>query len=68
MAQRRNVEAAKLAIEAQHAARWLDPKYIGVGLQIGRAVGWQKLAPLVAVWILAAGVAWEWSDKPRQNS
>jgi hypothetical protein len=68
IAQRRNVEAAKLAIKAQSATRWLDPKFLGVGLQIGRAIGWQKLVSLGAVGILAAGLAWGWSDKPRQNN
>jgi len=66
-AQRRNVEAAKRAIEAQSATRLLDPKLLGVGLQIGRAIGWQKLVSLAAVGILAAGLAWEWSGKPHQH-
>ena len=67
MVQRRNVETAKLAIEAQSTARWLDPKFLSVGLQIGRTIGWQKLVSLAAVGILAAGLAWEWSEKPHEN-
>jgi hypothetical protein len=67
-AQRRNVEAAKRAIAAQSATRLLDPKFLGVGLQIARAIGWQKVVSLAAVGILAAGLAWEWSGKPHQDS
>jgi hypothetical protein len=66
-AQRRNVEVAKRAIEAQSATRLLHPKFLGIGLQIGRAIGWQKLISLAAVGILAAGLAWEWSGKPHQD-
>ena len=67
---RRTVEEAKLALAAPNAAPWLDPKVLGVGLQIGRAIGgrrrqggrgragaWLLLAPLVVIGFVAAGMA-----------
>jgi hypothetical protein len=65
---RRTVEEAKLALAARNAAPWLDPKVLGVGLQIGRAIGghrrqggragaWLLLAPLVVIGFVAAGMA-----------
>ena len=57
---RRTVAGARLALEARSHAPWLDPKFGGVGLQIGRAIGWRRLVPLAAVGVLAAGLAKEW--------
>jgi hypothetical protein len=57
---RRTVAGARLALEARSHAPWLDPKFVGVGLQIGRAIGWRRLVPLAAVGVLAAGLAKEW--------
>jgi amino acid transporter len=58
--QRRTIAGAKLALAAHSHAPWLDAKYLGVGLQIGRAIGWRRLVPIAAVGILAAGIAKEW--------
>jgi hypothetical protein len=58
--QRRNVASAKLELTARRHAPWLDPKFVGVGMQIGRAIGWRRLVPLAAVGVLAAGIAKEW--------
>jgi len=58
--QRRTVASAKLELAARRHAPWLDPKFVGVGMQIGRAVGWRRLVPLAAVGVLAAGIAKEW--------
>jgi hypothetical protein len=58
--QRRTVASAKLALAARSRAPWLDPKLLGAGLQIGRALGWRRLVPLAAVGFLAAGLAKEW--------
>jgi hypothetical protein len=66
--QRRTVASAKRALAARSHAPWLDPKLIGAGLKIGRAIGWRKLAPLAAVGILAAGLAKEWFDRTRPAS
>jgi hypothetical protein len=58
--QRRTAAGAKLALEARSHAPWLDPRFLGVGVQIGRAIGWRRLVPLAAVGVLAAGLAKEW--------
>jgi type VI protein secretion system component VasK len=62
---RRTVAGAKLALEARSHAPWLDPRFLGVGVQIGRAIGWRRLVPLAAVGILAAGLAKEWFSHGR---
>jgi hypothetical protein len=54
-----------LALAARSQTPWLDPKYLGVGMQIGRAIGWRRLVPLAAVGILAAGIAKEWIGRNR---
>jgi hypothetical protein len=43
---------------------------LGIGLQIGRAVGWRRLVPLIGVAIIAGGLAREWlaHDKPAPDS
>jgi hypothetical protein len=63
--QRRTVASAKLALAARSPAPWLDPKLLGAGLQIGRAIGWRRLVPLAAVGVLAAGLAKEWFGRDR---
>jgi type VI protein secretion system component VasK len=56
---RRNMERARLELAARSSANanWLDPKLLGVGFQIGQAIGWRKLAALAAVGLVAAGLA-----------
>ena len=58
----RNMERARLELAARNSAGagWLDPKLLGVGFQIGQAIGWRKLAALAAVGLLSAGLAKEW--------
>jgi hypothetical protein len=63
--QRRTVAGAKLALAARSHAPWLDPKLIGVGVQIGRTIGWRRIVPLAAVGVLAAGIAKEWLGRNR---
>ena len=60
LTQRRTVARANVALAARRSTPWMDPKYLGIGMQIGRAVGWRKLLPLAAVAIIAAGLAKEW--------
>src|SRR4030081_463432 len=45
---RQNMERARLELAARSSANanWLDPKLLGVGVQIGQAIGWRKLAAL----------------------
>ena len=57
---RRTIEQARLELAARSNANWLDPRLIGVGVQVGRSIGWRKLASLAAVAVLAAGLAKEW--------
>jgi hypothetical protein len=66
--QRRTVASAKLELAARSPAPWLDPKFLGVGMQIGRAVGWRRLVPLAAVGVLAAGIAKEWFGRDRPST
>jgi hypothetical protein len=63
--QRRTVASAKLELAARSHSPWLDPKFLGVGVQIGRAIGWRRLVPLAAVGVLAAGIAKEWFGRTR---
>jgi hypothetical protein len=63
--QRRTIAGAKLALAAHGHAPWLDARYLGAGLQIGRAIGWRRLVPLAAVGVLAAGIAKEWLGRNR---
>jgi hypothetical protein len=63
--QRRTAAGATLALAARSQAPWLDPRYLGVGVQIGRAIGWRRLVPLAAVGVLAAGLAQEWIGRRR---
>jgi hypothetical protein len=62
---RNTIAGAQLALEARSHAPWLDPKFIGVGLQIGRAIGWRRLIPLAAAGVLAAGLAMYWFGRAR---
>jgi hypothetical protein len=64
-ARRRTVAGARLALAARGQTPWLDPKYIGVGMQVGRAIGWRRLVPLAAVGVLAVGIAKEWLGRGR---
>ena len=62
---RRTIKQAELALAARRPAIWLDPKALGGAIQAGRAVGWRKLVPLLAVGMLAAGVGMEWFGRER---
>jgi len=65
MVRRRNIEQARLALAARSTASWIDPKYMAVGMRVGAAIGWRRIAALVAVAVLAAGVAQEWSGRQK---
>jgi hypothetical protein len=67
---RRTIERAELALAARRPAVWLDPKLVAGAVQAGRAVGWRRFVPLLALGILAATVGMEWSDrrKPGRGS
>ena len=58
---RRTIARAELALAAQRHALWLDPRLVGTAVQMSRTVGLRRVLPLVAVAILAAGAAMQWS-------
>ena len=44
---------------------WLDPKLVAGAVQAGRAVGWRKFVPLLALGVLAATVGMEWAGRSK---
>jgi hypothetical protein len=65
IARLRNIERARRELAARSQAGWFDPKFLAVGLEIGRTLGWRRLATLAAVGVLAAGLGKEWfGSKP----
>jgi len=68
LTRRRNAERARLELAArQSGAGLLDPKLMAVGVQVGQAIGWRRLAMLAAAALLAAGVAKEWSGRKQDG-
>jgi hypothetical protein len=65
MARRRNMERARIELAARRSANWLDPKLVAAGLEIGKTLGWRRIATLAAVGVLAAGLAREWLGESR---
>jgi hypothetical protein len=68
IARRRNIERAQLALAARSRAAWLDPKFLTIGIEIGRTVGWRRLITLAAAGLVAAGIAKEWSGAREKNA
>lgn len=63
--QRRTAQQAAVALATRRSAPWLDPSMLSVVLQVGRGIGMQRIVPLVAAGVLAAGFAKEWlRDRP----
>jgi hypothetical protein len=68
-AHRRVVSEAQLALQSRANTAWFDPKYLATGMQIGRAIGWRRVVPLMAVGVLTAGLAREWfSSSPAEQT
>jgi len=65
MTRRRNMERARLELAARSSTSWLDPKLVAVGVQIGQAIGWRRLAALGALAVLAGAAAKEWSARAK---
>jgi hypothetical protein len=65
---RRTIERAEVALAARKPAAWLDPKLLAGAVQAGRAVGWRRFVPLLALGILAATVGMEWSRRSKPQS
>jgi hypothetical protein len=47
MIRRRNMERARLELAARNRTSWFDPKLVAIGLQIGQAIGWRRLASVI---------------------
>jgi hypothetical protein len=60
IARLRNMERARRELAARSHAGWLDPKFLAVGIEIGRTLGWRRIMTLAAVGFLAAGLGKEW--------
>jgi len=57
----RNTEDAKRALAVRSApALWMQPKLLGIGVDVIRSIGLRKIVPLAAAGILAGGLAREW--------
>ena len=66
---RRVRERAILARAAKaHSPSWLlDPKILGVAMEAGRTIGWQRLVPLAVLGFVAAQWARDNRDRDRQQ-
>ena len=65
MTRRRNMERARLELAARNRTSWFDPKLVAIGLQIGQAIGWRRLASVAALAVLAGAVAKEWPGRDK---
>jgi len=65
---RRTIERAEVALAARKQRIWLDPKLVAGAVQGGRAVGWRKFVPLLALGVLAATVGMEWAGRSKPTS
>jgi hypothetical protein len=61
--QRRNRERAERELAAQSRAGMFDPAMLNVAMEIGRVVGWRRIATLAAAGVLAAGLGREWAAR-----
>jgi len=70
MSRRRARERAILerAARARAPSAWmLDPKILGVALQAGRTLGWQRLVPIALLAFMAAQWAREHRERPPED-
>ncbi|MFZ3361686.1 MAG: hypothetical protein WCA56_06290 [Xanthobacteraceae bacterium] len=70
LVRRRVRERAILARAAKaHSPSWLfDPKILGVAVEAGRTIGWQRIVPVALIGIMAAQWAREYRDQGKQQS
>jgi hypothetical protein len=66
---RRVRERAILARAAKaHSPSWLlDPKLLGIAVEAGRTIGWQRLVPVALLGFMAAQWAREYRDRNRDR-
>jgi hypothetical protein len=69
LVRRRVRERAILARAAKaHSPSWLlDPKLVGVAVEAGRSIGWQRLLPLALLGIVAAQWARDYRERDRER-
>ena len=65
---RRTIERAEMALAARKHTIWFEPKLVAGAVQAGRAVGWRRFVPLLALGVLAATVGMEWSSRSKLAS
>ena len=65
---RRTIERAELALAAQRRAALLNPTLVGGAIQVSRALGWRKVAPVIALGILAAGIGMQWFRRDKADT
>lgn len=68
MIRRHNIQCARLELASRSSANWLDPSLLALGLQIGRAIGWRRVASIAVATILAAGLAKERTSRDQTRS
>jgi hypothetical protein len=68
IARLRSMERARRELAARSHANWFDPKFLAIGIEIGRTLGWRRIMTLAAAGLFAAGVAKEWFGAGEQNS
>jgi hypothetical protein len=68
IARLRNIERARRELAARSHANWLDPKFLAIGIEIGRTLGWRRLVTLAAVGLFAAGLGKEWFGSGEKRS
>jgi len=64
---RRNVERAQQALAARRTPMWLDPRLVAPAMQVSRSLGWGKVATLLAIGVVAAGVGAAWFGRPKAD-
>jgi hypothetical protein len=69
LVRRRVRERAILARAAKaHAPHWLlDPRILGVAVEAGRNIGWQRMVPLALLGFMAAQWTREYRDRDRKS-
>ena len=69
LVRRRARERAILARAAKaHSPSWLlDPKLLGVAVEAGRSIGWQRLIPVALLGVMAAQWARDYRNQSQQD-
>jgi hypothetical protein len=64
----RNAARERAARTQAQASMLLDPKVLGVAMQAGRAIGWQRVIPIAILGFVAAQWLLRERDKPAPAS